>query len=232
MIIDTHDEGLVTIVSPAGKLDVVGAPFLEAELATVAKLNGGRAVLDCRDIDYISSVGLRALLIGAKACAREGGELIVAALQPDCRAVMEASGLLSVLTYHETVEAALAGGPRVRPPGDGTAMQIVERREGRAVVLSLDGRLDGDGGAVLLERTSAVMARGTTRLVLDCEGLTYISSAGLRAVLVGAKTCQQSGGKLFIAALSPQCRSVMDMSGFLSVIEYRETCEAALATLA
>ena len=232
MIIDTRNEDLVAIVSPAGKLDLAGAPLLETELVTVAKRNGGRTVLDCRDIVYISSVGLRTLLIGAKACAGEGGELIVAALQPNCRAVMEASGLLSILRYHDTVEAALTGAPRTRPSGDGAELQVAERREGRAIVLSLNGRLDGDGGAILVERTSAVIARGTTRLVLDCEGLTYISSAGLRAVLIGAKTFREAGGKFFIAALSPQCRSVMDMSGFLSVIDYRETCEAALATLA
>ena len=53
-----------------------------------------------------------------------------------------------------------------------------------------------------------------------------------RALLIGAKECRRAGGDLAIAALAPQCRSVMEMSGFLTVIDYRETLEAALAALA
>ena len=86
--------------------------------------------------------------------------------------------------------------------------------------------------SILLTRISAIVERGTPRLVLECEELNYINSTGLRAVLIGAKTCRQAGGKLAIAALGPQCRSVMEMSGFLSVIDYRETREAALDALA
>ena len=88
-------------------------------------------VLDGRGIAYISSAGLRALLIGAKICVREGGGLAIATLRPDCRAVMEASGLLSILGCHETVEAALAAGARGRrKPADGPEVEIGERHEG------------------------------------------------------------------------------------------------------
>ena len=180
----------------------------------------------------MSSAGLRAILIGAQACLQEGRELAIAALRPDCRAVMEATELLSVLNYYPGVEAALGGPARTRLPERGDSIEIVERHEGRSVVLSLTGGLDGAGASVLLTRISAVIEPGTTGLVLDCEGLTYINSTGLRAVLIGAKTCRQAGGTFAVAALGPQCRSVMEMSGFLSVIDYWETCEAALDALA
>ena len=232
MKIETRTEGEAIVVAPAGRLDAAGAPDVETRLRDAAMRARGCAVLDCRRITYIASAGLRAILIGAKACMQEGGELAVASLLPECRAIMEATGLLSVLNYHESVEAALAGTARLRPPEGRGSMEISERQEGSAVVLSLAGGLDGGGASILLTKISTIVERGIPCLVLDCEDLSYINSTGLRAVLIGAKTCRQAGGKLAIAALAPQCRSVMEMSGFLSVLDYRKTCEAAVAAIA
>lgn len=232
MNIETRQAGSAVIVAPSGRLDGVGAPDMEAELRAAARHGGGRAVLDCRGITYISSAGLRVVVIGAKACLQEGGELAVAALRPDCRAVMEASGLLSVLRYHETVEAALEGARRPRRKAVRHAMEVGERREAHAVVLSPAGRLDSDGASLLLTRIAGAIENGDARVVLDCTDVSYVNSTGLRALLIGAKECRQAGGTLVIAALASQCRSVMEMSGFLTVIDYRETPEAALAALA
>ena len=234
MKIETRREGFAVVVSPSGRLDGIGAPVLEAEFAAIAKRDGG-LVLDCSGIAYISSAGLRAILIGAKTCLQEGGALTVAALRPECRAVLETSGLLSMLEYHETAEAALAANARGRgraPAEDGPAIEIAERHEGQAIVFSLAGRLDCGSAPVLMARISAALERGAVRMVLDCTGMSYVNSTGLRALLIGAKACRQKGGKFAIAALAPQCRSVMAMSGFLAVIDYRETREAALAALA
>ena len=231
MKIETRKEGLATVISPSGRLDGVGAPALETELCLAAR-RGGRVVLDGGGIDYISSAGLRALLVGAKTCAEEGGEFIIAALSPECRAVTEASGLLSVLDYYETDVAALLAGPRRQVAAGEAALGIGERHEGRAVVLLLAGRLDSSSAPALTARISANVERGAVNVVLDCEQMSYVSSAGLRALLVGARACRLKGGKLAVAALAPQCRSIMEMSGFLSVIDYRETRREALAAIA
>ena len=61
---------------------------------------------------YISSAGLRVLVICARDCRREGGDLAIASLQPQCRAIVATSGLLSVLSYYETSNAALAAPER------------------------------------------------------------------------------------------------------------------------
>ena len=232
MKIETRQAGSAVIVAPSGRLDGAGAPEMEAELLAAARQRGARVVLDCRGIAYISSAGLRAVVIGAKACRQEGGELAVAALQPDCRAVMVASGLLTVLRYHETVEAALTGARRPRRKAVRDAMRVGERREAHAVVLSLVGRLDSDSAPLLLTSITGAIENGNARVVLDCAGMSYVNSAGLRALLIGAKECRQAGGKLVIAALVSQCRSAVEMSGFLTVIDYRETAEGALAALA
>lgn len=155
-------------------------------------------VLDCARIAYIGIAGVGVLLTGAKSCMQEGGGLAIAALRPDCRAVMEASGLLSILGCHETVEAALAalaaGGAGRRKPEYGPDMEIGERHEGRAIVLSLNGRLDSGGAAVLMGRISTALERGAVCMVLDCAGMSYVNSTGLRALPIGTRACRQVGG--------------------------------------
>lgn len=111
-------------------------------------------------------------------------------------------------------------------------MDIAERTEGAAVVVSLNGRLDGATAPDLEATIVAIVERGDVRVALDCAEMGYVSSAGLRALLVSARKCQQGGGKLTVAALQPDCRSVMEMSGFLAIIECHDTNEAAIAALA
>ena len=108
-------------------------------------------------------------------------------------------------------------------------MEIQEEKTGSLVVVALEGRVDGHSGPELEQRITAVVERGDTRVLLDCEKMEYISSAGLRVVLVGAKKCQASGGKLALCALQPACKQVMEISGFLTMLKHYDTREAALA---
>ena len=244
MKIEQRREGPAMVVSPVGRLDAVGAPDLEACILAIAARGNSRVVLDCARMTYISSGGLRAVLICAKTCRQLGGGLAVAALRPECRSVLEISGLLSFLDCHERVDAALAApqrtgrtvpsGARTQPaPGDGLPMEIEEHREPEhsAVAVSLNGRLIGTAASVLEAWVRALVERGEARVVLDCERLSYINSAGLRALLICARTCRREGGEFVLAALRPECRVVVSMSGFLSFIDLHETREAALAAL-
>ncbi len=108
-------------------------------------------------------------------------------------------------------------------------MKIEEQTIDSMVVVSLDGRVDGSTAPDLEKHISAVVERGDTRILLDCSQMDYISSAGLRVVLVGAKKCQQGGGKLTLCTLRATCKSVMEVSGFLTMLDYYDTRESALA---
>lgn len=110
-------------------------------------------------------------------------------------------------------------------------MDIEEQKTDAACVVSLNGRLDALAAPALEERLAAIVERGETRVVLDCAGMAYVSSAGLRALLIGARSLQQKGGTLAIAALQPDCRAVMEASGFLSVLPCHDTRDAAVAAL-
>ena len=107
-------------------------------------------------------------------------------------------------------------------------MNIEEQTVDSVVIVSLDGRVDGSTAPDLEKHISGVVDRGNTRILLDCSKMNYIGSAGLRIMLVGAKKCQQGGGKLMLCTLRATCKSVMESSGFLTMLDYYDTRESAL----
>ena len=54
-------------------------------------------------------------------------------------------------------------------------------------------------------------------VIVDCEGMDYISSSGLRVFLSTYKKIAQEGGKLIIRNLQPLVKNVFDMSGFSQI---------------
>ena len=74
-------------------------------------------------------------------------------------------------------------------------MEIAEEKVGSVSVVSLGGRIDGLVAPDVEKRLSGIVERGDSHVLLDCAGMSYISSAGLRAVLSSARQCQQAGGK-------------------------------------
>lgn len=99
------------------------------------------------------------------------------------------------------------------------------------LVLALKGRLDSvNAGAVELQITDEIK-RGANRLVLDFSEVPYVSSAGLRVVLVVAKRLKEVGGKLVLIGLTPSVHEVFGISGFLQILTVCEDRDAAMAKL-
>lgn len=111
-------------------------------------------------------------------------------------------------------------------------MKFEEAREGGVLVLRLSGRLDAETAP---DFETAVLSRvdaGESSMVLDLEGLEYVSSAGLRVVLVAAKRLQQAGGKLVVCSLQNPVLEVFRVSGMDSIIDTSKDRAGALAALA
>ena len=107
-------------------------------------------------------------------------------------------------------------------------LEMTEQRRDGATLLELKGRLDSDGAKALEGRLTALIAAGATRLVLDLEQLDYISSLGLRAILMAAKAAFAAKGKLVLCRPNAMVRRLFDV-GFANVFEIYDTREAALA---
>lgn len=108
-------------------------------------------------------------------------------------------------------------------------MEITESKTNGASVLHLKGRLDGVAAPELENKLADLMADGCERLIFDCSGVEYASSAGLRVFLLAAKQMKLRGGRCAFAGLAPTLREVFSVSGFLDILEVHDTVEQAAA---
>ncbi|MBL8331480.1 MAG: STAS domain-containing protein [Rubrivivax sp.] len=105
---------------------------------------------------------------------------------------------------------------------------------GDVQVIRLAGRLDSAQSPALERALRELLDGGTAKLLLDLGGLDYISSAGLRVVLVAGKSLRgrQPPGRLALCGVRGMVREVFEMSGFLALFPVADTQDAALALLA
>lgn len=102
-------------------------------------------------------------------------------------------------------------------------MIITEQVQGDIVVVSLQGRLDGNTSASLESAFAKLVEQGKGKFVFNLQGLDYVSSAGLRSLLSAAKMVKVIQGKLALAHMNEQVKEVFDMSGFSSIFKLYET---------
>ncbi len=98
-------------------------------------------------------------------------------------------------------------------------------------ILRPAGRLDSASSPVLEREATELIDGGGRRLLIDFEGLDYISSAGLRAALAVAKRMNAAGGKLALCSLRPQVAEVFEISGVDAIIDIHASPESATAHL-
>src|SRR5262245_54192120 len=108
-------------------------------------------------------------------------------------------------------------------------MDIQTRRVQDVLVVDLAGRLESrTAGPASTELTK--IAQGNDRKVLlNVERLEYVSSAGLRAILVAAKLLQVNGGSIRICGANATVKRVMEVSGFHSLLHLHDSEKQALA---
>ncbi len=91
---------------PVGRLDSLSCREFEARLLK-ALSESGTVVVDCAAMVYISSAGLRSLLVAAKQARASNGQLALAALRDNPREVFDISGFSTIFSIHPTVAAAI-----------------------------------------------------------------------------------------------------------------------------
>ena len=97
------------------------------------------------------------------------------------------------------------------------SVQIHTNKEGKATVVQLQGKVDATSAPSVEQALVSVIDLGEKKLVIDCAGLDFISSAGLRSLLLAVKKMKAAGGSIALAALQPHVKEVFDISGFSSL---------------
>jgi anti-sigma B factor antagonist len=111
-------------------------------------------------------------------------------------------------------------------------MQISEERFGNTLVLTLTGRIDNsttDAFKAGIDARVAACSDGGDRLILNFSGVEYISSVGLRVLMLMARQSRARGGTIVVAALQSVVREIFEISRFNLVFECFGTIREALA---
>jgi anti-sigma B factor antagonist len=107
-------------------------------------------------------------------------------------------------------------------------LNISETKKGSALVMSVSGRIDSATSPDLERRMNELIQAGERTMVLNLSQLGYISSAGLRVFLSGAKKLRAAGGKLLLCSLTGMVKDVFMMSGFYDIMAIYESEDKAL----
>ena len=110
-------------------------------------------------------------------------------------------------------------------------MGINAERAGGTVIAKADGRIDSSNSREFHTELEAVIADSDAAVVLDFEDVAYISSAGMRVILLTAKSLQKSGIKLALCSMGDSIREVFKISGFDKIIEIHESQAEALSAV-
>ncbi|TYQ13272.1 UNVERIFIED_CONTAM: anti-sigma B factor antagonist/stage II sporulation protein AA (anti-sigma F factor antagonist) [Acetivibrio alkalicellulosi] len=96
----------VMVFELSGKLDVNTSPAVQDEIMVQIEPDC-RIIIDMEKCDYVSSAGLRVLMIIAKQMAKVGGFGALVGLQEEIKDVMEMTGFDNLFIIHENIEQAL-----------------------------------------------------------------------------------------------------------------------------
>lgn len=98
-------------------------------------------------------------------------------------------------------------------------MDVVIKKEGAQTLVTLDGRLDTTNADKFQQDILPLMQDENPDIVLDCTGMEYTSSQGLRLFLMLQKSVSSKGGKMVMTNMRSQVKEVFDITGFSNIIK-------------
>ena len=96
-------------------------------------------------------------------------------------------------------------------------MNINKTKNESALTIALEGRLDTTT-APQLESELKASLDGVEKLVLDFDGLDYLSSAGLRVLLATQKNMTKQGGSMMVCNVNEAINEIFEVTGFSDVL--------------
>ena len=100
-------EGEVTRVTLEGTMNATGASSIDLQFNVIAA-RGNKLVIDLEKVDFLASMGVRTLVMGAKACKLKGGMTVIMNPNTEVESVLIASGIDSIIPIAHGLDSALS----------------------------------------------------------------------------------------------------------------------------
>jgi anti-anti-sigma factor len=112
-----------------------------------------------------------------------------------------------------------------------TALKMDDSRAGEVCVVSISGRIDSSNAGDLLNRLNALLSSGEKTILLDFNGVLYLTSAAFRVLLVATDEAESKAARVVLCGLLGQVRELFEMGGLLDAFTVHGSREEALARL-
>ena len=110
-------------------------------------------------------------------------------------------------------------------------MEIIETKNADTVVLQIEGRLDTNTATSFEEKLMGLINENENRIIVDFSDLDFISSSGLRVLLMAGKKIKTTNGKLGLCSLKEHIKEVFDVAGFTMLFSMFPNQEEALENI-
>lgn len=93
------------------------------------------------------------------------------------------------------------------------------KQQGPWTVLAVAGKVDTTTSPEFQNRLLALVETGAPKLALDLSGAVYMSSAGIRVVMLALKAQRAKNGELIFCGLNENLRTLFDMTGLTGLVK-------------
>lgn len=110
-------------------------------------------------------------------------------------------------------------------------MDIQKEQVGDVHVVTAEGRLDGIYSSAFANQVGELISGPNPKILIDFTNIDFVTSAGLRAVLLLMKKATASGGAFALCGVNEQVREVLDISGFAEIFSIHPGRAEGIAAL-
>jgi len=107
-------------------------------------------------------------------------------------------------------------------------MEITEKKTEKCTVIGINGRLDTTNYPVLEKKLMEMIDTGQVRLLISLSQMDYVSSSGLRILLMALKRITVAKGKFALCSLQENIKEIFEISGFTNIFEIYDNEEEGL----
>ncbi|MEI6886392.1 MAG: STAS domain-containing protein [Bacteroidota bacterium] len=107
-------------------------------------------------------------------------------------------------------------------------MELIEKNTEKCMIIGIKGRLDTINYSILEKRLMELLDQNVTRILVNCSQMDYVSSSGLRILLMALKRITMVKGKFVLCSLQENIREIFEISGFTTIFEICPNEEEAL----
>lgn len=107
-------------------------------------------------------------------------------------------------------------------------MSLTEEAYGNAIVLTASGKINSVNAKEFGERMSRLIEAGCKHLVVDLSEVTFMTSAGFRALLIAGKTAAKTSSEYALCGLNENLHRLFELGGFIDLFPIYSDSETAL----